>query len=406
MLQATISLYKNAYGGLPRNSWLLAAIMLINRSGAMVVPFMGVYFMQKLRFSLQEAGQITTIFGIGSIIGTYLGGWLSDRVGQYYVQVCSLVLSGFGLFGLMVVETYAQMAVAIFIFSMIAEALRPANSASVAQYSAPENLTRSYALNRLAANLGYAVGPALGGILAKYDFRYLFIADGITCLVAGLLLAVWFKPVKSLKKEEKTQIEVGKSPYKDVSFLIAIALTALCVITFFQLFTVIPLYFKEECHFSEQKIGVLLGLNGLMVALFEMLIVYKLGDKIPQMKIISFGVIMLVLAFVAVLISKNVFILVLAIAFFTFGEIFMFPYMNAFTVSRSSPNNRGKFIGIYASVFSIAWTFSPWVGTNIAAYFSFSTLWYVMIAVNLLGFVGFKALEREIRKNVVDGRTK
>jgi predicted MFS family arabinose efflux permease len=398
MLKTTLTLYKNAYGGLPRNSWLLSAIMLVNRSGSMVIPFMGVYLMQKLRFTLQEAGQITTIFGIGSIIGTYLGGWLSDRIGQYYVQVCSLVLGGLGFFALMFMETYSQFAVSIFIISIIAEALRPANSASVAQYSAPENLTRSYSLNRLAANTGYAAGPALGGLLANYDFRYLFLADALTCIAAGILFAMWFKPIKAQKKEEEMKVEIAvvKSPYQDYPFLAAIALTALCVITFFQLFTVIPLYFKEICHFSEQKIGILLGLNGLMVALFEMLIVYQIGDKIPQMRVINFGVIMLILAFITVIISQNVFVLILAIAFFTFGEIFMFPYMNVFTVSRSSPSNRGKFIGIYASVFSIAWTFSPLVGTNIAANFGFSTLWYVMIAVNIVGFVGFRILEKQM----------
>lgn len=394
MLQTTLTLYKNAYGGLPRTSWLLSSIMLINRSGSMVIPFMGVYLMQKLNFTLKEAGQITTIFGIGSIVGTYLGGWLSDKIGQYHVQFWSLVIGGLGFWGLVFMETYVQVAIYIFIISIIVESLRPANSASVAQYSAPENLTRSYSLNRLAANLGYAVGPALGGLLANYDFRYLFFADGLTCIAAGLLFRFWFKPTQAKKKEEPKIEETGLSPYRDTKFLIAIALTALCVITFFQMFTVMPLYFKEECHFSEQKIGILLGLNGLMVVLFEMLIVYKVGERIALMRMISFGVIMLILAFIMVIISKNVLILVIAIAFFTFAEIFMFPYMNVFTVNRSSPSNRGKYIGVYASVFSIAWTFSPLIGTNIAANFGFTALWYVMIAMNVLGFVGFRILEK------------
>lgn len=396
MLQATLTLYKNAYGGLPRTSWLLSFIMLINRSGSMVIPFMGVYLTQKLHFSLTEAGTIITIFGIGSIIGTYLGGWLTDKIGQYHVQFWSLFVGGFGFFVLMLMQVFWQVAICIFIISIIVESLRPANSASVAHYSKPENLTRSFSLNRLAANLGYAIGPTLGGLLAAYDFRYLFLADGITCISAGLFFRFWFKPTKvektnraNVSKEDK-----NKSPYQDRTFLIAIGLTALCVTTFFQMFTVMPLYFKQECLYSEQKIGIVIALNGLLVALFEMLIVYKLGEKVSQLRMISYGALMLILAFILVIVSKSLLVILLSITLFTFGEIFMFPYMNVFTIQRSSPATRGKYVGMYASVFSIAWTFAPLIGTNIAENYQFTTLWYVMIGANIVGFIGFKILEK------------
>ena len=295
MLQTTLALYRNAYGGLPRTSWLLSLIMLINRSGSMVIPFMGVYLTQKLHFSLSEAGTIITIFGIGSIIGTYIGGWLTGKIGQYYVQFWSLMAGGFGFFVLMFMQTFWQISACIFIISIIVESLRPANVASVAQYSKAENLTRSYSLNRLAANLGYAIGPTLGGFLAAYDFRYLFLADGITCISAALFFRFWFKPTKIEKSKiiAPTQEDKSKSPYQDYPFLIAVGLTALCVITFFQMFTVMPLYFKQECFYSEQKIGFILSLNGLLVALFEMLIVYKLGEKVSQLKMAGYGTLIL-----------------------------------------------------------------------------------------------------------------
>lgn len=396
--QTTLTLYKNAYGGLPRTSWLLASIMLINRSGSMVIPFMGVYLVQKLHFSLTEAGTIITIFGMGSIVGTYLGGWLADKIGQYHVQFWSLLIGGFGFFVLMFMQTFWEFAVAIFVISIIVEALRPANSASVAQYSAPENLTRSYALNRLAANLGYAVGPSVGGLLAAYDFRYLFLVDAITCISAGLFFRYWFKPTQQKASTENQLAKTEKKlPSQDYDFLIAVGLAMICVTTFFQLFTVMPLYFKQICFYSEQKIGVLLGTNGLIIALAEMLIVYKIGQRVSPIRMISIGALMLVVAFSLIAISKSLIIIVFAIVFFTFGEIFMFPYLNVFTVSRSSPSTRGKFIGIYASVFSIAWVFAPLIGTNVAKNFDFTTLWYLMIAFNVIGFIGFKSLEAKMK---------
>lgn len=399
MLQKILHLYKNAYGGLPRSSWLLATIMLINRSGSMVIPFIGVYLTQKLKFSLSEAGSIITAFGTGSVIGAYLGGWLSDKIGNYKVQFWSLVVGGVGFFILMFMQSFWQIACCIFFLSIITESLRPANTASVADYSTPENLTRSYALNRLATNLGYAIGPTLGGLLAVYDFRYLFLADGITCISAGLLFSYWFKPShKKYKKQaiihESTQ---AKSPYKDYIFLFAVLLTTICVITFFQLFTVIPLYFKQICFYSEQKIGILLALNGLIVALFEMLTVYMIGERVPQLRMITWGIIMIASAFILIIISKSLFVIILAIAFFTFGEIFILPYMNVFTINRSTPSTRGKFVGIYASIFSISWIVAPFLGTNIAEKYNFTTLWYTMIGLNILVFIGFKILEQKVK---------
>jgi predicted MFS family arabinose efflux permease len=399
MFQKILHLYKNAYGGLPRSSWLLATIMLINRSGSMVIPFIGVYLTQKLKFSLSEAGSIITAFGTGSVIGAYFGGWLSDKIGNYKVQFWSLVVGGTGFFVLMLMQSFWQIACCIFFLSIITESLRPANTASVADYSTPENLTRSYALNRLATNLGYAIGPTLGGLLAVYDFRYLFLADGITCISAGLLFSYWFKPSrKKYKKQEILQENTkAKSPYKDYIFLSAVLLTTICVITFFQLFTVIPLYFKQVCFYSEQKIGILIALNGLIVALFEMLTVYIIGERVPQLRMITFGVMMIILAFILIIISKSLFIIILAITFFTFGEIFILPYMNVFTINRSTPSTRGKFVGIYASIFSISWVVAPSLGTNIAEQYDFTTLWYTMIGLNILVFIGFKILEQKIK---------
>jgi predicted MFS family arabinose efflux permease len=69
MLSRTFSLYKNAYSGLSRSTWLLSAVMLVNRSGTMVIPFMTMYCTQQLHFSLPQAGIVMALFGAGAIAG-------------------------------------------------------------------------------------------------------------------------------------------------------------------------------------------------------------------------------------------------------------------------------------------------------------------------------------------------
>ena len=63
MLSATRQLYKNAYTGLSRNTWYLTIVMLINRSGTMVIPFLTIYCTQRLHFSLTQAGFVMGLFG-------------------------------------------------------------------------------------------------------------------------------------------------------------------------------------------------------------------------------------------------------------------------------------------------------------------------------------------------------
>src|SRR5258706_11244487 len=92
MLSATASLYKNAFHGLSRNTWFLSLVMLVNRSGTMVIPFMTMYCTQKLHFTLPQAGTVMALFGGGAMVGAYIGGRITDKLGFYAQQFASLLL--------------------------------------------------------------------------------------------------------------------------------------------------------------------------------------------------------------------------------------------------------------------------------------------------------------------------
>ncbi|MBS1566045.1 MAG: hypothetical protein JST39_16775 [Bacteroidetes bacterium] len=86
MLTSTIHTYRNAYTGLSRDTWLLSIVMLINRSGTMVVPFMTLYLTSpQMGYSIGQAGFVYGLFGVGAFIGAWLGGKLTDRIGFYPV---------------------------------------------------------------------------------------------------------------------------------------------------------------------------------------------------------------------------------------------------------------------------------------------------------------------------------
>src|SRR5450432_2095771 len=188
MMYKTVTAYKDAYAGLSGNTWLLSLVMLINRSGTMVVPFMSLYLTSgKMGYSIGQAGFVYGLFGAGAFMGAWLGGKLTDKVGFYPVQLVTLIGGGLLFMILGQMKSFSSICMVSFILSFVNEAFRPANSTAIAFYSKEENRTRSYSLNRLAINLGWAVGSAIGGLLAKYNYEILFWVDGITNISAAML---------------------------------------------------------------------------------------------------------------------------------------------------------------------------------------------------------------------------
>ena len=396
MLQASVQLYKNAYSGIPRPVWWLALVMFVNRSGTMVIPFLTVYLTTK-GYTLTQAGYVMAAFGGGSILGSYLGGKLTDKFGPYYIQFFSLLLNGIMFIVLGQMTTLAQYAVCIFVLSSVGEAFRPANSVAVANHSNDSNRIRCYALNRLAINLGWSIGPAIGGVLASVNYNLLFWADGLTCMAASFILLLFISPAKSKKKEE-AQKEKQKvaSPYNDVPFLKGMFYLFLIALSFFQLFSVIPAYYKTEMQLNEATIGWILAMNGLLIAAIEMVLVYKLEGRKHTLTYLMTGALLIAFSFLSLEWGRTATVAVVSMIIITFGEMFLFPFLNNFWVKRSTENNRGQYASVYMMSWAAASVLAPTLATQIAFYSSFSVLWIVDFLFCIIAAIGFYFLKKEL----------
>lgn len=391
-----ISLYRNAFGGLSRQVWLLALVMLINRSGGMVVAFLTLYLTQKLGFSVTDAGFVMVVFGIGSICGTFIGGKLTDLIGYFPVQLWSLFLGGIMFLLISQTENYYVICTLIFLLSAFGEAYRPANTASIADFSTPETFTRSVSLIRLAINIGWSIGPAIGGFLATRDYKLLFWADGLTNIGAAVLVLSFLRGTRRQKSDSqvvKSEINPKDSAYRDRKYLVFLLLTTLYAVAFFQLFTIGPLFYKQVCNLSEIQIGYILGLNGLLVAFIEMILVYKIEGKFRKLSLISFGVSLVVVNYVIFLFTHNYAWLIVGIVFATFSEIFAMPFMNAFMMERSKSHNRGQYSALHSMTWSVAQISAPLIGTQTIAHLGFDALWYILGTFGIISAVGFRVLK-------------
>jgi len=384
-----IQLYKNAFGDLSRPAWMLSLVMLINRSGTMVLPFLGIYLTSSLGFDLEQTGVILSCFGIGSMAGSFLGGWLTDKFGNFYVQFISLLMGGIIFIVLSNVEGYLTLAIGILILSTIAESFRPANAASVSFYAKPENISRAFSLNRMAINLGFSIGPVVGGLLAAISFKLLFVADGLTCIAAAVFFFFYFKNIKGHKSEinsEEAVKEPSQPAFRDRKFIVFTLLTSCFAVLFFQLFIALPLYYRDVYQLSEGRIGLLLAVNGFVVFSLEMILVYILGKTVNINRLIFIGLVLVGLGFLILNLFQGVSILVISMFILSVAEIFAMPFMVTFVVQRSNLQNRGSYMGMYSFAYAIGHVLSPIFSTMMIEYFGYEELWW--LSAILAGFVG------------------
>ena len=400
MLSYTLNLYKNSYGGLSRNTWWLSLVMFVNRSGTMVIPFMTMYMTQHLGVGIGKAGFVMSLFGAGAVVGALIGGRLTDKIGYYYVQLFTLAGGGAMFIVLGQMKSYIAICIATFILSLVNEAFRPANAVAIAHYSKNENRTRSYSLNRLAINLGWAFGSALGGIIATYNYELLFWVDGITNLVAGFLLYLIFSPAKNeVTETKKVKVPVAaNSAYKDKIYLLFISITILFAICFFQLFTTLPVFYKTELHLSEFFIGINMAFNGLLIAFFEMIIVFKLEGRRPPVQYMAAGTFLMGISYLVLNLSFGgaAFIAVASMVFVTIGEIVSMPFMNAFWIARTTNENRGQYAALYTVAWCSAQAVGPFIGSQVAEHFGFSTLWWSAAIVSILLVAAYSFLQKKV----------
>ena len=187
------SAYVDAFRGLPRPIWSLAAVLLVNRAGSMVLVFLALYLTQDLGWALTTAGSIVALHGVGAVIGSLVGGWLTDVIGARAVMAGGLAFSGVTYLMLELPRTPWTLGVLVLVASVAAESFRPANLAALTQMAPPGLEARAVALARLAINLGMAIGPTVGGFLSVYGYHWLFRIDGITCLLAAGTLVLLFR---------------------------------------------------------------------------------------------------------------------------------------------------------------------------------------------------------------------
>ncbi|UFK98427.1 MFS transporter [Kaistella faecalis] len=397
MFNKIISTYKAAFSGLSKESWMLSLVMLINRMGTMAAVFMSVYVTRIFGRSLADAGLVITLFGVGAVFGALSSGYFIKKAGFRSVQIVTSILSGLLFIFFAKITDFEMLCLVAVLIGFFSEAFRPANFTAIAYYSKPEMMTKSYSLNRFAVNLGMGLGTAVGGILASIDYHLLFFVEGGTYILVGILIMLLLPKISNFKKNrENLQISASKSPWKDVLYLKFLLLILIYISCFLVVFKLVPVFWKDIQHLDESLIGSILGLNGMIIAVFEMVLVQHLQTRNKDVVYIYAGIFIAAIAFSLILfpIFSVIVSAVIAIIFLTFSEMLALPFINTFVVNRAGAASRASYASAYTFVWSLSGIIAPAGGAFIADHFSYTTLWVVLIVLCLISALGIKMLSQ------------
>ncbi|BBO33047.1 MFS transporter [Lacipirellula parvula] len=393
MISAALTRYRNAYAGLPREVWWLAFALFVNRCGTMVLPFLTLYLTQRLGMSESLAGRMVSVYGLGAVCGAYLGGRLAERFGAIRFQTVCMFAAAPGFTLIPLWQSWQAIAINLFLVSMVAEAVRPANAAAVTQLTPPDKRLRAFALQRLAANFGFSFGPALGGLLATIDFQWLFFVDALTtALAAGALLAAFRLRQIARVGHLAQAASDAPSPLTDRVFAGFLLLMLVNSMVFFQFGSTYPLYLKDHFGFDTKWIGAMFAVNTSVIVLFEMLLVDAI-QAWPLLRTIGWGCLISCVGFGMLPFGQSAPYAVLAMLVLTMGEMLSLALSTGFVANRSRRGNEGAYMGWYMVMLATATVAGPAIGSAIYQVRP-AAVWYVAVSVGVAVLAGFQWLAR------------
>ena len=373
----------------PAPVWFIFLGTFLNRFGTFVIPFLALH-MGRLGYSAREAGLAIAAYGAGHLAASVVGGHLADTMGRRNTIVLSMFSGAASMLALSRADSLIAFILLAGLVGMTGEFYRPASSALLTDLTPEDKRVTAFAAYRFAINAGWAIGPAVAGLMARHSYQWLFFGDAATSIIYGII--AW-KTLPVLRRGERGDIkEIGSAILSIRTavvaalsnpvfrrFMLASLATAL---VFMQMHTSFGLEVKAA-GYSTEVYGMLLALNGVLIVLFEIpiaaLVQRRDAKRVIACGFAIIGIGMGGLAFADTAVGYSV-----GMTIFTFGEMISMPVAMALVSRISPPDMRGRYMGVYGLTWAIAMTIGPAAGMALFA-ISPVALW---LACGILGISG------------------
>lgn len=367
--------------GLPSLAWWLALATFINRAGTMVLPFLLLYLTRHLGWEPSNAAWVLFLYGVCSMVAGPLSGRLCDRFGCGRVLCSSLLASSVLLLAFPLAKTGPTILLATVLLAFASESFRPANLSLQVMILTPEIRQRGFTLNRLAVNAGMSIGPAMGGLLASLWFPAIFLVDGVSALLASILLTrlVWGIGARPVSAGSK-----NLGPVADRRFRYLLAGSFLLALGFFQVDSALPLTVVSGLGYSEREFGLIFTVNTIFILLFEVAVNQRTSTWDPS-RTLFIGAALFGLGLGGIAVVSGLGGLFLTTIVWTLGEVVFFPAQLARVASIAPEDKVGAYMGLLTSTSGLAFALAPVVGVPLFTALGQLWFWPLVLVLCVLG---------------------
>jgi len=255
----------------PPAFWLLFWGTWISATGgSMVWPFLTLYLRQRLATPLT---QITMLLTLNAVTGLVV-----DRFGRKGAMVIGLLGSGLVMLGMIPAASLLAWAALMAFMGGFGPIYRVGGDAMVADLIEPSQRASAYALLRMIANLGVAVGPAIGGFIVSASYTLAFILGGLAQILFAALVLLRVRETRPSTPEGPRPLRRGEGyeiVLRDRLFLAFCGLYTLAGMAYALMMVLLPVYVKENYGVPERLYGFIMTTNAAMVVL-------TFGEKFGQ----------------------------------------------------------------------------------------------------------------------------
>ncbi len=383
------------YKGMPREIYVIFVARIINALGCFVMPLLTIILTQNIGLSKQMTGFYISLSGLLFLPAAMIGGKLADTIGRKKVI---LFFDGFAAI-FYILAGFTKPSILMIYIVMIAGVCMvtagPAHDALIADLTTPETRNGAYALSYMGWNIGFAVGPVVGGILYKNHLPLVFIGDALTALMALSLIAI-FVPETILRTKEEVTEGSRRLEKREEGSIFAILLKRPILIYFgiimlgynfayAQWSFMLPMQIMQNFSgVGAEYFGYIAGFNGLVVMLFTPLVT-KIAEGISNMRRMVYGGLLYALGFGMLGVTHSLSFVFLWAFTFTVGEIILAISVTPFIVSHTPVSHRGRMNSVVPMIFGLGNTFGPLGMGYVLNYVTIDTGWR-LIGISTLIF--------------------
>jgi MFS family permease len=324
-------------------------------------------------------------YGAGSLFSILVGGQIADRLGRRTALLLSLFGSGALAVGMSAAPSLRVFVPLLVVFGMVVDLYRPASAAIISDLLPSADRAVGFAAVRMAVNLGFAVGVAVGGFLADRSWRLLFAGDGFTTLLFGTLVLLAIgetRPAGARSAPTDPGPTPTPSPWRDGVFRLALFSSFSFCLVLCSFSTLLPLTVTLSAGYPAKVYGLLLSANGLVVALLEVSAAHAFAHR-RRLRVAAVGMVLTGLGFGLSGTVRHWAWLLAMVVVWTLGEILTIPQYTAFVADWAPPAARGRYLSLSQATFSLAFAVNPIITLPLRARFGDAVLWPMHLLVIL-----------------------